>query len=66
MVKDARKGSAEEQYDIRAQTQADILGTFKTFNEIMTGSNPLTKEEIRKLIEKRPERYAGLRAWLDR
>lgn len=61
-----RTGSAAEQHEMRAQTQADILGTFKTFNEIMAGPNPLTKEEIRRLVEKRPGRYAGLRAWLDR
>lgn len=47
-------------------TQADLLEKYKTFNEIMTGPNPLTKEEIRKLVEKRPEQYAWLRAWLDR
>jgi hypothetical protein len=35
----------------------------RTFNEIMTGPNPLTKAEIQKLIDKRPERYGFLRAW---
>lgn len=33
-----------------------------TFNEIMTGPNPLTEDEIRKLLEKRPL----LRAWIGR
>jgi len=36
----------------------------KTFNEIMTGPNPLTKEEIKKLYEKRPVQYAFLKKWL--
>lgn len=59
-----RTGDAVEQHDIRVQTQSDVFDVCRTFNEIMTGPNPLTKDEIRRLIEKRPEKYAGLRAWL--
>jgi hypothetical protein len=32
-----------------------IMDAMKAFNEIMTGPNPLTKEEIRKLHQKRPD-----------
>jgi hypothetical protein len=36
----------------------------KTFNDIMKGPNPLSQDEIRKLIAKRPAEYAFMRAWL--
>lgn len=34
------------------------------FNEIMTGPNPLTRGEIRRLIAKHSERYGFLEAWV--
>lgn len=37
-----------------------------TINHIMTGPNPLTASEMRKLIEKRPGVYWVLKAWADR
>ena len=40
-----------------------VLETCKAFNEIMTGPNPLTPDEVRKLIDKRPDRYGCLEAW---
>ena len=46
-----------------------IRGVFNachTFNEIMTGPNPLTKEEIKKLIEKRPEVWGIFRHWVEK
>ena len=47
------------------QQSADrrILDMCNTFNEIMIGPNPLTKDEISKLIAKRPEVYSILEAW---
>jgi len=41
-----------------------MLESMKTFNEIMTGPHPLTQEEIRKLIAKRPAKYSYMKAWL--
>jgi hypothetical protein len=37
------------------QRSADqrVLDAYKTFNEIMTGPNPLTTQEIRRLIDER-------------
>ena len=35
----------------------------RTYNEIMEGPNPLTKEEIRALIAKRPSIYGVLSKW---
>lgn len=49
----------------RMQRSADrrVLDLCRTFNDVMTGPNPLTKEEIRALIEKRPDVYSILAAW---
>lgn len=49
----------------RMQQSADrrLLDVCRTFNDIMTGPNPLTREEVRKLIEKRPDVYGILEAW---
>lgn len=45
---------AENQKVLMAEGGDRILQAMKTFNEIMTGPNPLTKEEIEKLHKKRP------------
>ncbi len=37
----------------------------KTFNEIMTGPNPLTDEEIVALHQKRPVKYGWLEKWAE-
>jgi len=42
-----------------------VMLAIHTFNEIMTGPNPLTKEEIRKLYNKRPGVYGFLVNWLE-
>lgn len=35
----------------------------RTYQEIMNGPNPLTKEEVRALIAKRPNIYGVLSKW---
>lgn len=52
------------QQAMQIHAQDRISEKYRAFNEIMTGPNPLTKDEIRKLVEKRPAFYAFLRAWL--
>ena len=39
-----------------------MMDAMKAFNEIMSGPNPLTKEEIKALHEKRPH-HTFLSAW---
>lgn len=53
------------QKDMQLDAQAKMLATFRTFNEIMSGPNPLTRIEIERLIARRPERYGVLRAYLE-
>lgn len=48
------------QFDKAQQFSA---GLNNTFLEIMNGPNPLTPQEIRKLIDKRPEVYGRFEAW---
>lgn len=36
---------------------------YRTFNDIMTGPSPLTQDEIKRLIEKRPELWGRFRSW---
>ena len=47
------------------QRRADqrMLDVCKTFNEIQRGPNPITPEEVDRLIEKRPHVYGVLRAF---
>lgn len=48
------------------ESHKQVYGVMKQFNEIMCSENPLTQKEIRQLIDKRPERYAWMSAWLDK
>jgi hypothetical protein len=36
----------------------------KTFNDIMSGPNPLTNDELKTLIEKRPSIWGKFKSWL--
>lgn len=45
--------------------QQRIFDACHTFNEIMTGPNPLTKEEIRRLIKKRPNVWGIFQRWVE-
>ena len=39
-----------------------ILDICRTFNDIQNSGNPLTPDEVRKLIDRRPGRYSVLEA----
>lgn len=56
--------TAEGQKRMQRSADQRILDVCKTFNEIMSGPNPLTKDEIRQMIKKRPDLYGCLRAWV--
>ena len=56
------EGSVEQKLMQRGADQR-IRDLCRTFNEIMTGPNPLTRAEIRALITKRPELYSILERW---
>ena len=47
------------------QRKADerIRCVCRTFNDIQTGPNPLTPDEVRSLIDRRPSLYGVLEAW---
>lgn len=62
---DASKESAEEQRRACRRADARVADLCKAFNEIMTGPNPLTKEEIRALIARRPHVYGVLAKWAE-
>jgi hypothetical protein len=52
------------QMEMYQQSRDKVLGRMKAFNEIMSGPNPLTQEEIRGLIKKRPYDYGFMKAFL--
>jgi hypothetical protein len=58
------KGSAQEQVHFARSAERRVFDLCHAFNEVMTGPNPLSKDEIRGLIEKRPELYSVLRKWV--
>lgn len=58
------KDDSVRQKQMQRNAERRIHEVCKTFNEIMTGPNPLTKEEIRYLIKKRPEVYGILQRWI--
>lgn len=45
------------------RAQKRLFAAIQTFNEIMCGPNPLTRDEISNLYQKRP-RWRFLKAWL--
>jgi len=49
-----------EQLDLWHAAERRCFAVCQVFNEIQTGPNPLSSEEIRRLIAKRPERYGVL------
>ena len=61
--KSQSKASAAKQKQAARSAEEQIFAVCRTFNEIQTGPNPLTRDEVRKLIEKRPEVYGCLRSW---
>lgn len=57
----AKKKIRTQKQMMRAAEQR-MFNVCHTFNEIQTGPNPLTQDEIKKLIAKRPDVYGVLRA----
>ena len=55
--------TAQGQLHMRRMADRRILSLCRTFNEIQTGPNPLTPQEVRRLIEKRPAVYGVLEKW---
>lgn len=50
----------EGQKQMLRNAEIRTFNVCKTFMEIQSGPNPLTREEVRKLIQKRPDLYAIL------
>jgi hypothetical protein len=61
--KSRSKASAVEQKHAARSAEEKIFAVCRVFNEIQTGPNPLTCDEVRALVEKRPEVYGCLRSW---
>jgi len=45
------------QHQLYSEAQQKLAKKHETFMEIMRGPNPLTQDELRLLIKKRPEAY---------
>lgn len=45
------------------KVEADRHARMRTFNEIMTGPNPITPEECARMAEKFPEKYGFMAAF---
>ena len=55
--------TSPEQKQMEQSAAERIFIACRTFNTIMTGPNPLTREEIQRLIEKRPGVWGMFRSW---
>lgn len=55
--------TAEGQVAMFRGAEDRMFTVCRTFNEIQTGPNPLTPEEVDRLIAKRPEVYGVLAAF---
>lgn len=55
--------TAAGQLHMQRTADSRIRSVCRTFNEIQTGPNPLTPDEVRKLIDKRPNIYSVLEKW---
>ncbi len=51
------------QHQMYEQSRQGMFDKYRTFNDIQTGPNPLTPEEVRRLIDKHPGRYGFLEKW---
>lgn len=61
-VEMSNPNTAAGQKVMQAAADRRILDLCRTFNEIQISGNPLTPEEVRKLVEKRPHIYGVLEA----
>jgi len=55
--------TAEGQKAMQRRADQRVLVICRTFNDIQTGPNPLTPEEVRRIIDRHPERYSCLEAY---
>ena len=51
------------QHQMQQNADARLLSVCKAFSDIQSSGNPLTPEEVDRLIAKRPEAYGVLAAW---
>jgi len=58
----AHHSTVAGQLQMRRDADQRVLDICKTFNEIQTGPNPLSPEEVRALIDRHPNRYGVLEA----
>ena len=56
--------AADDQKRMLRAAQGSYADKCKAFVEIQTGPNPLTKQEIAKLIKRNPERYGFLKGYV--
>ena len=58
--------SALQQRESCFDADARIRTVLRTFNEVQSGSNPLTDDEVARLVELRPHVYGCLRGWVEK
>ncbi|OHD15478.1 MAG: hypothetical protein A2Y38_17500 [Spirochaetes bacterium GWB1_59_5] len=63
MPLDPDNATAEGQMRMCRSAEQQLFDRCRTFNEIMTGPNPLTPAEVRKLIDRDPARYHIFERW---
>lgn len=56
--------TADGQKAMLHQATSRLTQAVMTFMEIQAGPNPLTHDEIRKLMERHPDRYNWMIGWL--
>lgn len=54
---------AEKQKGMQRSADERVHARCRTFNEIMSGPNPLTPAEIGKLVARHPERWGMFSRW---
>lgn len=62
-MKKAPHTTAEGQLQMCRTADQRVLDRCKAFNEIMSGPNPLTPEEVRAMIDRHPDRYSIFEKW---
>jgi len=55
--------TAEGQKQMQQAADQRVNSLYRTFNEIQTGPNPLSRADVRKLIDRCPARYYMLENW---
>jgi hypothetical protein len=57
------KTTIKPQGEMLKEAQSRLTKQYETLMELITGPNPITKGELRKLIQKRPEVWAKFAAY---